>query len=178
MPGKGDVIQYAEQEEHDKCQSEVDKVLDIPGEEEDVLRYIDLCEYVRVVDERAHALRGGLAEKREDQVAAEQIGGIVRRAAAKKLRKNQPHDQKRQQRRQHAPGHAQHRALVFLLEVAFDQFFKEELVGFEGLDHKNLLRCLCCRLFYFSSSFQRPMWYRVRLSCPHQKLIYPGRSIA
>ena len=59
------------------------------------------------------------------------MGGI----AAKKLRKDQPHDQKGQQRGQHAPGHTQRSALVFLFEVPLDQFFEEELVLFQFLKH-------------------------------------------
>ena len=52
------------------------------------------------------------------------MGGI----AAKKLRKDQPHDQKGQQRGQHAPGHAQHGALILFLKISLDQFLKEKLV--------------------------------------------------
>jgi len=54
---------------------------------------------------------------------------------AKKLRKDQPHDQQGQQRRQHAPGHAKDGALVFLFEVALDQFLEEELVALKLLKH-------------------------------------------
>lgn len=44
------------------------------------------------------------------------------------LREDQPHDQKGQQRGEHAPGHTQRSALVFLFEVPLDQFLEEELV--------------------------------------------------
>ena len=105
---KGDVVQNAEHKEHAQGKAEVDEGLDVFGEEEQVLGHIDLGKDAGVAHEGGHALAGGLVEVGEDQVAAEQIGGIMGGIAAKKLRKDQPHDQKGQQRGQHAPGHTQH----------------------------------------------------------------------
>lgn len=73
-------------------------------------------------------MAGGLVKVGEHQVAAEQIGGVMRGVPAKKLREDQPHDQEGQQRGEHTPGHAQNSAFVFLFEVPFYQFLKEKLV--------------------------------------------------
>lgn len=73
-------------------------------------------------------MAGGLVKVGEHQVAAEQIGGVVSHMMPEELREDQPHDQKGQQRGEHAPGHTQRSALVFLFEVPLDQFLEEELV--------------------------------------------------
>ena len=130
LPGEGDVVQDTEYKEHTQGQAEVDEGLHVLGEEEEVLGHVDLGEDAGVAHEGGHTLTGGLVEVGEDQVAAEQIGGVMRGMPAKKLRENQPHDQKGQQRGEHAPGHAQHRAFVFLFEVPFYQLLEEELVFF------------------------------------------------
>ena len=93
-----------------------------------ILGHIDLGEDAGVAHEGGHALAGGLVEVGEDQIAAEEVGGIMGGIAAKKLRKDQPHDQKGQQRGQHAPGHAQHGALILFLKISLDQFLEEKLV--------------------------------------------------
>ena len=97
---------------------------------------------MRVSHQGSHALIGRITEKRKDQVAAEKIGRIVRCTSAEEIGENQPHDQKRQQRRQNAPGHAQYGALVFCFKVAFDQLLKEKLMCFKFLYHR-----LSCLLF-------------------------------
>ena len=141
-PREGDMVQNAEEKEHDQGQAEVDEALDVFGHQEQILRHIDLRKDGGVAQKRGHALVRGFAEEGEDQVAAEQIGRVMRGAAPEKLGEHQAHDQQHQQRRQDAPGHAQHRALIFGFEVAFDQLLKEELVGFEFLKHNNIQLCL------------------------------------
>ena len=106
------MVQNAEHEKHAEGQTEVDEALDVFGEQEHVLRHVDLGKNGRIAHEGSHALVRGLTEKREHQVATEQIGRVVRGIAPKKLRENQPHDQQGQQRRQHAPGHAEARACI------------------------------------------------------------------
>ena len=128
LPGKGDIVDHTEHKEDTQGQAEVDESLDILGEKEQILGHVDLGEDPSVAHEGGHALTGGLVEIGEDQVAAEEIGGVVGGGPAKKLCEDQPHDQKGQQRGQHAPGHAQHCTLVFLFEITFDQFLEEELV--------------------------------------------------
>ena len=83
---------------------------------------------MRVAHQRVHTARGRLAEVREYRVAREQVRRVMRHVPAEELGEHQPHDQQGQQWRKDAPSHAQHRALVFLLEVALDQFFKEKLM--------------------------------------------------
>ena len=78
---------------------------------------------------------GGVAEKREHEVAAEEEGRVMRGIAAKKLREHEAHHEQRQQRRQYAPRHAEHGALVFLFESALHQLLEEELIGFKSLEH-------------------------------------------
>ena len=48
--------------------------------------------------------------------------------ATEETGKHNAHDQQLQQRREDAPRHAQHGALVFLFEVSFDQFFKHKAI--------------------------------------------------
>ena len=86
---------------------------------------------------------GGVAEKREHEVAAEEEGRVMRGIAAKKLREHEAHHEQRQQRRQYAPRHAEHGALVFLFEIALDQLLEEELVGFKFLEHCLALSINC-----------------------------------
>lgn len=128
LPRKRDAVQCAEQEEHAQGQPEVDQGLHVLGKQKQVLGYVHLGEDARVAHEGGHTLRRGLIEVREHQVSAEQIGGVVRHTPTKKLRKDQPHDQQGQQRRQHAPGHAQNGAFVFLFEITLDQFLEEKAV--------------------------------------------------
>ena len=56
-------------------------------------------------------------------------------APSENLRKNKTHYQKKQKRRQNTPAHAQHRALVFFLEIALYQLLEKELVFFYVLKH-------------------------------------------
>ena len=135
LPGEGDVVQGAEQEEHAQGQAEVDEGLHVFGEEEEVFWHVDLGEDAGVAHQGGHALAGGLVEIGEHQVAAEQVGSVVGHVMPEELREDQPHDQQGQQRGEHAPGHAQHRALIFLFEVPLDQFLEEELVFFQLFYH-------------------------------------------
>lgn len=130
LPGKRDTVNDTEDEKHAQRQPEVDQCLDIFREQEHILRHIDLGKDPGISHQRGHPLRGRLIEIAEHKVAAKQIGGIVRHTAPEKLREHQPHDQQRQQRRQHAPEHTENGSFVFLFKVAFDQFFEEELVFF------------------------------------------------
>ena len=134
-PGKRDMVDHAEHKEHAQRETEVDEALDVLGEEEEVLRDVDLGEDTGVACQGGHALVGGLAEEGEHQVAAEEEDGVMRRRAAEKAREHEPHHEQMQQRRQHAPRHAEHGALVFRFEIAFYQLLEEELVGFEFLKH-------------------------------------------
>lgn len=128
LPRKRDAVKNAKQEEHDQRQGEVDECLHIFGEQEQILGHVDLRENTGIAHKGGHALIRGLAEATENQVAAEQVSGVVLHIAAEKLGKHQSHDQQRQQWGQHTPRHAQHRALVLFLEVALDQFLKEEAI--------------------------------------------------
>lgn len=85
-------------------------------------------------------MTGGLIKIREYQVPAKQVRRIVRRGPPEKLGKHQFHHQKREKRRQHAPNHAQNRALVFLLEISFYQLLKEKLIISQFLKHISYLR--------------------------------------
>ena len=93
------MVQYTEHEEHDHGQAEVDECLHILGKQEEVFGDVDLGEDGRVSHERGHALGGGFAEIGEDQVPAEQVGGVVLHIPAEKLGEHQSHDQEHQQGR-------------------------------------------------------------------------------
>ena len=88
LPGEGDVVQDTEDEEHTQGQTEVDEGLYVFGEQEQVFGDVDLGVDPGVAHEGGHALPGRLVEVGEDQVAAEQIGGVVGRAASEELRKD------------------------------------------------------------------------------------------
>ena len=135
LPRERDAVDDTEHEEHDEHQPEIDERLHVFGKQKQILRYIHFCENGRVPHERGHALAGGLAEIRKDQVAAEQIGGVVLHIAPEELGKHNPHDKQLQKRRKNAPRHAQHGALVFFLEVPLDELFEEELKAFYFLEH-------------------------------------------
>ena len=55
-PGKGDMIQNAKGEKNTQRQTKIDETLDVLGQQEKILRYIDLGENMRVACERTHAL--------------------------------------------------------------------------------------------------------------------------
>lgn len=116
------------QEEHQQRQAEVDDCRNVLRQQEHVFGHVDLREDVRIAHQRVHAAGCRLAVIREHQVAREQVRRVVRHISAEELGEHQAHDQQGQKRRQNAPPHAQHRALVLLLEVALDEFLEEELV--------------------------------------------------
>lgn len=59
-------------------------------------------------------------------------------ATSEELLENDFHDKQGQKRHQHAPPHAENRALVLLFEVALDEFLEEEFMLPEGLDHRSV----------------------------------------
>lgn len=96
LPGECDTVQEAKEDEHDHGQAEVDEGLDIFGKEEQILGHIDLGEDGGVAHEGGHSLTRGFIEIGENQVPAEQVGGIVLHVPPEKLGKHQAHDQKHQ----------------------------------------------------------------------------------
>ena len=114
-------------EEHAQVQPKIDEGGYIFGQQEQILWHIYLGKDVRVCHQGVHAAVGGLPVVGEHQVAAEQVDGVMGGVPAEKLGKYQTHHQQIQQRRQYAPVHAQNGALVFLLEVPFDQLGKKKL---------------------------------------------------
>ena len=52
----------------------------------------------------------------------------MRHMTPEELREHEPHDQQHHKRGEQAPHRAENCAFVFLFEVAFHQFLKEELV--------------------------------------------------
>ena len=127
---EGDAVEHAEEEIHHQDDHEVDKRRHISGEDEQILWDIDFAEDPGIAHQAVHATPGGLLKISHHQVAAEQIGGVEGGVAPKELGEYQLHNQKRQQRGQHTPGHTQNRALIFFFEVSLDQFLEEELVFF------------------------------------------------
>ena len=117
---EGNAVDGDEQEEHQQRQAEVDQRRDVFGQQEHILWHVDLGDDAAVVHQRAHAGGGGVLEIVVHQVSAEQVDGVVRLVMREKLAENQAHDQKLQKRRQNAPPHAQHSALVFDFEVTGD----------------------------------------------------------
>lgn len=136
-PGEGDPVQNAKQHEHAQGQPKVDEALNIFGKQEQILGHIHLSKNPGIGQQRTHSLACGFVEKGENQVAAKQVNGVMLHVPTKKLSKHQPHHQQHEQRRQHAPGHPQHRALIFLFEISLHQFLKEELVAFKFINHIN-----------------------------------------
>lgn len=121
MRTKRDVIDGAENKVDSQRQNKIDERGYIFAEQEQILGHIDLGEDFGVIHQGAHATLGCLFKERHDQRAAEQIGGIVRSIASKELSKDDFHDEQGEQRGKHAPPHAQHRTLVFFLEIPLDQ---------------------------------------------------------
>ena len=124
---EGDAVERAENEIHAQRKPEVDKRRDVFREQEHILRHTDFCEDARIAHQAVHAAFGRLFIVRHHQVAAEQIGGIMRRVAPEKLSEHQPHHQQSEQGRKDAPCHAQRGALVLLFKVALDELFKKKL---------------------------------------------------
>lgn len=135
MQAESDIIKEREQEKHAQHQPEIDQHGHILGKQEQILGHIDLGEDFCIGHEGAHAPLGGFPEKGHDDVAGKQVGGKMRGISAKQLGKHQLHHQQGKKWRQNAPPHPQNRALIFLLEIPFDQFLKEELVFFNLLQH-------------------------------------------
>lgn len=130
MQSEGDAVQKTEEEIHHQNDGKIHQSRDIPGENEEIFGNIDLGEDPGIAHEAVHTAPGGLLKIGHDQVAAEQIGGVKGGISSKKLGKYQLHDQQRQQRRKHAPSHAQNGALIFFFKIPFYQLLKEELVFF------------------------------------------------
>lgn len=130
VPVEGDALGSHEDEEDHQGQQEVDEGLHVAGEQEHVLGHVHLGKDPGVAHQGAHAAGGGVVEVGKEQIAAEEVDGIVLGGAAKELGEDQRHDNQRQQRGDDAPYHAQYGALVLLLEVPLDQLLKEEAVLF------------------------------------------------
>ena len=113
-------------EEHAQIQAKIDEGGHVFGQQKQVLRHIHLGKNAGVCHQGVHAAVGGLPIVGEHQVAAEQVDGVMGGVPAEKLGKYQTHHQQIQQRRQYAPAHAQHGALVFLLKIPFYQFREQE----------------------------------------------------
>lgn len=62
-PGEADAVDNAEDEEDAESQPEVDQRGNVPREEEEVFRNVDLGEDSRVGDQRAHSAAGGVREE-------------------------------------------------------------------------------------------------------------------
>lgn len=137
MKAKGNAIQCTEEEINHQDDQKVHQCRNISGENKQILGDIDLREDFGIAHKAIHAAPGRFLKISHHQITAEQIGGIERGIAAKELGKDHLHHQQCQQRRQNTPGHTQNGALVFFLEVAFDQFFKKELVLFYFLKHRS-----------------------------------------
>ena len=73
----------------------------------------------------------------------------MRGAAAEKVCEDKTHHEQRQQRRQHAPRHAEHGALVFLFEVTPDRLLEKELIGFKFLE-RGLAVSFYCFIYAFA----------------------------
>lgn len=106
LPGERDVVQDAEQDEHAQGQSEIDECLHVLREQEEVLRHVDFGKDPGVSQQTGHSLVRRFPKVREHKVPAEEVGGIMRDIPPEKLCEYKPHHQQRQQRGQHAPGHA------------------------------------------------------------------------
>lgn len=128
LPRERHAVDRREEEEHKQRDAEVDNCRNILRQQEDILGHVDLREDVRVLHQGVHAAGGGFAEEAEQQVACKQVSGVMIHGSAEELREHQLHHQQGQERRENAPPHAQHGALVLLLEVAFDEFFKQKSV--------------------------------------------------
>ena len=133
MDAEGDMVNGSKHEKDAKGQTEIDERGNVFGQQEHILWHIDFADNAPVCHQSVHTAIGGFLEIRKNQVAAEQVCGVMGGIASKELSKHQPHYQQRQQRRQHAPPHAKHRALVLLLEISLYQFGKEETILVEGL---------------------------------------------
>ena len=57
LPGKGDMVQYAENEEYTQRQAKVDQSLGIAAEKKEIFRNIDFCKNRGICHQGAHALR-------------------------------------------------------------------------------------------------------------------------
>ena len=135
-PGKGDMIRGAEQKEHQKGQYEVDQRLRVFGQQEQILRNVDLREDVGVAHQGKHPLRAGLGKEAEHDGPAEEIDGVMGNGRTEKVPEHKAHDQQRQQRVQNAPDRADGSALVFSVKVPSDQLFQQEAMFLNGLEHK------------------------------------------
>ena len=135
LPGKSHAVDRREYEEHNHRQPEIDQRRHVLGDQKQRLWDVDMRNDVRVVHQRAHALRRALAEIGEDHDARKKIDRIMRHIPAEEMAENKIEHQKLHQRRQHAPQHAQRRALIALFEVALHQFFKQKLISVQDLFH-------------------------------------------
>lgn len=124
FPRKHHTVDHRKEEEHQQRDAKVDDRRNIFGQKENVFGHVDLCEDMFIRHQGVHAAVGRFAEEIEHQVAREQVGCIVIHRPAEELGEDDFHHQQGQERREDAPPHAQHGTLVFLLEVAFDEFFK------------------------------------------------------
>ena len=91
------LIQQHKQEEHAERQPKVDQRRYVLGQQEHIFRHIDLCKDGGIRHKRVHPPGRCLPVVGEDQVATEQINGIVGGVPAEKLGEHQTHHEKIQQ---------------------------------------------------------------------------------
>ena len=90
-PRKINSVQDAERKKHSESQREVQKRLNILGQQEYVLGHIDLREYRRIVPKASHPFVGGFAEIHEKEIPAEEVCRVMLYGGPEKLRKDHLH---------------------------------------------------------------------------------------
>lgn len=129
---KGNAVNYAEDKEHGKSKTEIDKRGNISRKQEKIFRHVYLSEYRSVCHKRAHTARGSVIEKAEHYISAEKIDGIMLHISAEKVLEHNAHYEKRKQRRNQAPEHAEVGSFIFFLEIALDKLREKKAVFLEA----------------------------------------------
>ena len=122
------MIDDAEYKENYKRKSEVHKRRDVLGEQEQILRHIDLVNDRSVADHGSHAVVGRFLEIRHNDRARKKIDRIMRCCPSEELSKHDLHNKEREQRRQDTPGHAENGAFILVLKIALNKLLKKEPV--------------------------------------------------
>ena len=123
-----DSVYDAEHEIDYQCEPEIHECRYIFGQQEHILGDIDLRKDLGIVHKRIHSVLCRFLVIRKDNIAAEKIYCIVRYIFCEELREYDLHDEKRKERRENTPPHAQYAALVLLREIAMYQLLEKKTI--------------------------------------------------
>ena len=124
-PVEIDAVDDGEKQDDTEVDTERNEGGDGSGDDEDVFGEVDFTEEVATRNDRLDTEAGGFGEESPENGTGEEVDGVVRDVAtpAEKINENDVDDGEKHERFDDGPEIAESGALVFELEVGFDEFF-------------------------------------------------------